>query len=49
MNDFIALLKDFGFPVFVAVVLLLRIEPVVKENTKAMIALGEIIRKCTKP
>jgi hypothetical protein len=43
--DVLAILKDFGFPVFVAVFVLCRLEPAVKRLDQSISALAVIVAK----
>jgi len=48
MTELYNFITGVGFPISVAVFLLVKIEPAIKENTRATVALYEIIKKCVK-
>lgn len=48
MTELMNVITGVGFPIGVAVFLLVKIEPAIKENTRVTAALTEIIRKCIK-
>jgi len=45
MDNYIHLISNVGFPIFVALYLLVRLERVIKSNTDAIIKLKEMIMK----
>jgi len=46
INDYIPLISQFGFPIFVALYFMLRMEKTLKQNTEIMIQIKEVINKC---
>jgi len=48
MTELVGLLRDFGFPVFVAVFVLVRIEPAIRGLTDTLSKMSGIIEKCGK-
>ena len=43
MNDIVLFIREIGFPVFVAVYVLIRIEPLLKELQETMVVLTIVI------
>lgn len=49
VSEWVEILRDFGFPVFMVLWFMFRTEKVIKENTQATIQLKDLIDdKCNK-
>jgi len=48
MNEYIELLREFGFPVFMVLWFMFRTEKVIEKNTSALKELGEYLEKMKK-
>lgn len=49
MNDFFALIGQFGFPIFMCIWFMGRTEKIIQANTKALAKISTLIKKCNKP
>jgi hypothetical protein len=43
MNDLVQIVQQIGFPIFVALYVLIRLEPLIQSNTKAINTLAMVI------
>jgi len=48
MTDVLEFIKSVGFPIFVAVVCLLKVTPALNALNSTLASLTEVMRKCTR-